>query len=224
MFCYIHRKPQESLLVKNLAEKMSTLEIDETCDETDNQLSAMLNESIGNRILRNRKNTKDYDNNSRDSFLHGVKRRSIVRPPKIDTTALGELSPKSLKKIYLNKTTGRLKRTNLETIFEEDAETATLELDATSLNDAVVVPSNNSKLFGVRKIKRELTFSNGFCTKALKAKRQKRVKLMLGQSKKVKKISMDVFMQYFQTMSSATATIENCENENSNQLTVGTAA
>lgn len=172
---------------------MSSLDIDESPSMEDQ--SPAMKESIGTRMLRNKKNI-NYDDSLdtvKNSNLRGVRRRTISKAPQNDVSSLNDLSPKSIKKIYLNKNLSKLKKTNLETIFEEED---------SNEDDSPNLLIDHQKIFGVKKVKRELSFSDGFATKRLKTKRQKRVKLLMGKAKKGRKMSMQYFMQQFSLLES----------------------
>lgn len=103
------------------------------------------------------------------------------------------LNSKAIEKLYLNKSLGRLKHTQLETIFEHE--------DETDANENFIV--EQSKVFGKRKIKRSMSCGDGFNqTKTLKQKRKKRIQRIFGVHKKIKSISMKKFLEHLQASDS----------------------
>lgn len=182
------------MAIQNLQFSMSSLDLtsvekDEFDGETttDSGYSDGLSSSGGGtgkcgRILRNRRCST-----ASEERLHAINRRGIGRPQK-HTSILdsGSLSKAQIEKIYLNKKVGRMKVTQLETIFEEDI--------------AVFAGSENSimsaTVFGSRKQKRSLSCSDGVnVCKTLKDKRKRRVKTMLGVSSRFKRVSMKYFKE-----------------------------
>lgn len=96
------------------------------------------------------------------------------------------LNSKAIEKLYLNKSVGRLKHTQLETIFEHE--------DESNPSDNFIIDS--SKLFGKRKIKRTVSCTDGAsASKTLKQKRKRRSQKIFGVHKKLKKISMQKFLE-----------------------------
>lgn len=113
-----------------------------------------------------------------------------------DLTKKKNMNSKAIEKLYLNKTLGRLKHTQLETIFEHDDET-----NANASENYTLEPT---KVFGKRKIKRSMSCSDGFNTsKSLKQKRKNRIRKIFGVHKKIKSISMKKFMEHLQVNNGA---------------------
>lgn len=105
------------------------------------------------------------------------------------------MNSKAIEKLYLNKTLGRFKQTQLETIFEHEDEIDTNE------NSMV----EDTKVFGKRKIKRSVSCSDGFTTtKTLKQKRKRRIQKIFGVHKKLKPISMKKFLERLQASDTVT--------------------
>lgn len=139
--------------------------------------------SIGARIMRQfRRNSMSSTTSS--SGGHSEKSNN-------DLTKKKNMNSKAIEKLYLNKTLGRLKHTQLETIFEHDDETSANANENYTLEPA--------KVFGKRKIKRSMSCSDGFNTsKTLKQKRKNRIRKIFGVHKKIKSISMKKFMEHLQ--------------------------
>lgn len=183
---------------------MSMLGISEnhsTKQNVGNSIGVRINE----RSLRHRDKSINYAIDNDDAALHGVKRRSISRPTKHTPSAQrpnGTDNIKSIEKFYMKKSLGRLKNTDLETIFENviddaaDAEVSTVKNSATT--------------FGLRKLKRRLTFNT---TKALKEKRKKRALSILGGNKRFKKISMQYFVDHLNALNALQSTEDNVSND-----------
>lgn len=148
---------------------------------------------INERSLRQRDKSINYALDPDDSALRSVKRRSISRPSKYTPSAQqsnGTSDLRSIEKIYMRKSLGRLKNTDLETIFEDVTDDAA-EGDSNKIN------KHSATAFGLRKLKRRLTFST---TKALKDKRKKRALSILGRCKKGKKVSMQFFLDHLNAL------------------------
>lgn len=134
--------------------------------------------SIGARIMR------QFRRNSSSSSSGGH-----TEKPNTDLTKKKNTNSKAIEKLYLNKTLGRLKHTQLETIFEHE--------DETNANGNYTFEP--TKVFGKRKIKRSMSCSDGFNTsKTLKQKRKNRIRKIFGVHKKIKSISMKKFMEHLQ--------------------------
>lgn len=134
--------------------------------------------SIGERIMRTRRNSVCYsDDESGNCHKEKAKERreSIFK----------KLSKKAVEKLYINRGSGRVKITNLETIFEHESEGQASE-------DVV---ANDPIIFGGRKLKRSATLPDGKPTKQLKERRIKRVRSVFGNKKRFKKISMKCFLE-----------------------------
>lgn len=144
--------------------------------------------SIGARIMRQfRRNSMSSTTSS--SVGHTEKSNNDLIKKK-------NINSKAIEKLYLNKTLGRLKHTQLETIFEHDDETNAIANENYTLEPA--------KVFGKRKIKRSMSCSDGFNTsKTLKQKRKNRIRKIFGAHKKVKSISMKKFMEHLQVTNDA---------------------
>lgn len=121
-----------------------------------------------------------------DEQLHKIKRRTIAKPRRLDPATLAaDVSEKLIEKLYTNKKLNKVKPTNLETIFEEPKQT------------------NNQKVTYVSatKFRRAITFNNHLVTNKAKVQaRRKRIKRLLGTSHKLKKVSMDVFMEHLKAL------------------------
>lgn len=137
--------------------------------------------SIGARIMRQfRRNSMS----STTSSSGGHSEKSST-----DLTKKKNMNSKAIEKLYTNKSLGRLKHTQLETIFEHD--------DETNSNENYTLEP--AKVFGKRKIKRSMSCSDGFNTsKTLKQKRKNRIRKIFGVHKKIKSISMKKFMEHLQ--------------------------
>lgn len=117
--------------------------------------------------------------------------------PKIDVRKQKNLNPnsKAIERLYLNKTLGRVKNTQLETIFE-------LEENATNFNESDLI--DGKKVFG-KKNKRSVSCTDGLnASKTLKEKRKRRIKKIFGRTKKsFKRISMKNFLERLQSSDTA---------------------
>lgn len=133
--------------------------------------------SIGARIMRQfRRNSVSSTSSSSSS-----KEKSNTDLKKKN------MNSKAIEKLYMNKSLGRLKHTQLETIFEHEGET-------TANENYTLEPA---KVFGKRKIKRSMSCSDGFNTsKTLKQKRKNRIRKIFGVHKKIKTISMKKFLEH----------------------------
>lgn len=178
---------------------MSMLGISETEHKIQENMNDAGSKGIGSRLLRIRSNITNYSNDN--DTLHRLNRRNIARPKKHDTFSFDTNSSKAIEQIYLNKKLGRVKITKLETIFEEANLSVNGELNAAA---ATISPT----MFGLRKLKRSLTFTDGFkANKALKEKRKRRVKSLLGVAKRLKKVSMKYFLEHLETLNGPSDTI-----------------
>lgn len=172
-----------SLLI--LHEQMNMLEIAENKPDNNQHMS------IGNRLLRQR--PQPTDDSDKNSSIRQINRRTIQRPRRISST-LNTTSDeddinlaKNIKKIYTDQKVGRLKMSNLETIFEESNESET-DVDGTKSSECI---------FGGRKIQRSLKFPDHFrITKTMKEKRRRRVKRFFGSTRTFKKIAFKHFMKH----------------------------
>lgn len=138
--------------------------------------------SIGQRILR------QFRRNSMSSVSSSSS--SGIEKPNNDLIKKKNMNSKAIEKLYLNKTLGRLKHTQLETIFEHENE-------ADANENYTLEPT---KVFGKRKIKRSMSCSDGFNqTKTLKQKRKNLIRKNFGvHHKKIKSISMKKFLEHLQ--------------------------
>lgn len=154
---------------------MSTLDLSEKRPIELSKMDGQPNMSIGARIMRQL-------------------RRNQPRIEKPNTELKKKnLNSKAIEKLYLNKSLGRLKHTQLETIFEHE--------DETDANENYTI--EQSKVFGKRKVKRCMSCSDGFsATKTLKQKRKKRIQKIFGVNKKIKSISMKKFLEHLQASDS----------------------
>lgn len=130
------------------------------------------------------------------SLLHGINRRTISRPRKFSNINSTDVTEKDIIKLYLNKSTGRVKPTSLETIFEVSEEGSENEQTTTGLFDSQV------KLVGLKKLKRSLSFSTDHSrtNKTTVLKRRRRIKDRLGTTKKPSKFSMQLFIEKMEAM------------------------
>lgn len=140
--------------------------------------------SIGARIMRQFRRNSMSSSSSSSSMTNGRTER-----PSNDLIKKKNSNSKAIEKLYLNKTLGRLKHTQLETIFEHE--------DETDANENYTLEP--AKVFGKRKIKRSMSCSDGFnTTKTLKQKRKNRIRKIFGVHKKMKSISMKKFLEHLQ--------------------------
>lgn len=116
-----------------------------------------------------------------DDKLHKIKRRTIAKPRRLDPATLSaDVSEKLIEKLYTNKKMNKIKPTNLETIWEEPKSLKNQELS-----------------FSVTKFRRAITFKDHLRVDKQKVQaRRKRIKRLLGKPLKLKKISMDAFMEH----------------------------
>lgn len=163
-----------SQTLKIIEKNMSTLDISETNANNASESLDKPSVGIGTRIMRQLRR-----NNSEPK----VKRNNTLKKKNMNS--------KAIEKIYLNKSLGRLRHTQLETIFELDEET-----DAND-NNAI----DESKLFGKRKIMRCVSYPDHDRkpSKTLKQKRKRRIQKMFGGHKKFKSISMKKFLERLQS-------------------------
>lgn len=179
---------------------MSTLGITEN-HSTEQNVKNSIGVRINERSLRQRDKSINYAMDTDDGILRGVKRRNISRPTKHTPSAQrpSEINDiKSIERFYMKKSLGRLKNTDLETIFEDVVD------DATHADVSKV--KNSATTFGLRKLKRRLTFST---TKALKEKRKKRALSILGVGKRFKKVSMQFFVDHLNALNALHSTENN---------------
>lgn len=154
--------------------------IEDTTDaiSTSNTVSGI---SIGARIMRQFRRKSQSLRSSDDS--------GRIDKSSTDITKKKNMNSKAIEKLYLNKSLGRLKHTQLETIFEHEHETDANE-------NYTLEPT---KVFGKRKIKRSMSCSDGFnASKTLKQKRKNRIRKIFGVHKKIKSISMKKFLEHLQ--------------------------
>lgn len=169
---------------------MSTLDLSEPNPPNPNENGRVAESKpsigIGARIMRQlRRNSTSKSRNE----------KSRTEKPKTEFKQKN-MNSKAIEKLYLNKTLGRFKQTQLETIFEHENET-----DANENHKA-------DNVFGKRKIKRSVTCSDGFnMTKTLKQKRQRRIQKIFGVHKKLKPISMKKFLERLQANDNVNVTI-----------------
>lgn len=127
---------------------------------------------IGARIMRRlRKNSTDSTDEPKPKT---EAKRKNLNP-----------NSKAIEKLYLNKSLGRLRCTQLETIFEHE--------DETDANENFKI--DEKKVFG-KKNKRSVSCHDGLNqSKTLKEKRKRRIKKIFGVHKKIKRISMKNFLE-----------------------------
>lgn len=175
-----------------------------TVDHSAEQKSA-IGVRINERSLRQRDTSINYTMDNDGHVLRGVKRRSISRPTKHTPGAQRPNETddiKSIEKFYMKKSLGRLKNTDLETIFEDVVDDVID--DATGVDGSKV--KSSATTFGLRKLKRRLTFST---TKALREKRKKRALSILGGGKRFKKVSMQYFVEHLNALNALHSTENN---------------
>lgn len=121
-------------------------------------------------------------------IMRRLRQNSSTGTPKLKTEAKRKsLNPKSkaIEKLYLNKSLGRVRCTQLETIFEHE--------DETDANENFTI--DEKKVFG-KKNKRSVLCHDGLNqSKTLKEKRKRRIKKIFGVHKKIKRISMKNFLE-----------------------------
>lgn len=164
---------------------MATLEIDTEAeyrvdgggrDTTDH------GSSIGARILR-----------SRSHFEH---KAAAIKTATAKAT-FKELNDKEIAKLYTNKLS-RVKVTPLETIFEHKDECDGND-SGNSSDSGLCLANDGAQIFGKRKVKRAILFSEGMKpTKTLRDKRKKRIQQLLGNRKRFKHMSMRSFLERFE--------------------------
>lgn len=145
--------------------------------------------SIGTRIMRQlRRNSVNANSNTNANANANAKPDSDLKKK--------NLNSKAIEKLYLNKTLGRLKHTQLETIFEHEDETDNAHDNFTF---------EDSNVFGKKKIKRSVSCTDGLNTsKTLKQKRKRRIQKIFGVHKKLKSISMKKFLERLQASDTVT--------------------
>ena len=154
---------------------MSELDLSESNppEEFEKPTEKMTSTGIGARIMRRlRQNTTVASKEKTE-----LKKKSL------------NPNSKSIEKLYLNKSLGRVKYTQLETIFEHE--------DETDSNENVKI--DGKKLFG-KKNKRTAALRDGLnASKTLKEKRKRRIKNFFGVHKKFKRMSMKNFLERLQS-------------------------
>lgn len=146
--------------------------------------------SIGARILRSRS--------------HIERKAADIKLGKVKSSNFKELTEKEITKLYTNNKLSRVKVTALETIFEHEEEYETNDSGNCSSNSSecsLSLPnkSDPTQIFGKRKVKRAVLFSESMKpTKTLREKRKKRVLAMLGNRKRFKHMSMRSFLERFE--------------------------
>lgn len=160
---------------------MATLEIDTNAElRTVDHGHGSRGSSIGARILRSRSH---FERKTAD--IKADKNKSIFK----------ELNEKEIAKLYTNKFSS-VKVTPLETIFEHKDEYD--GNDSGNSSDSGLCLGNDA-VFGKRKLKRAVLFSEGMKpTKTLRDKRKKRIQQLLGARKRFKHMSMRSFLERFE--------------------------
>lgn len=177
--------------VKTLAHRMSSLGLTPDADSGSGE-----SETNGRSSGYSTRIARSTRIQSADNRLHGVQKQTITRRRTTSTT--GTLSKADIQRIYLNKKLGRMKVTNLETIFEEND---------TNVNNCAVTVGSNAIVFGSRKVKRSLSCSDGFSpSRTLKEKRKKRAKSVFGAVKHYKNMSKAAFFNRMATYDSNNGT------------------
>lgn len=174
--------------VKTLEKRMSTLDLTISAtnsnDTMDGSWCAEQSAGYSGRITRNR------PSGTSESRLRGVRNPLIARERTSSTFSSDTaLTKAELKKLYMNKKLGRMKVTALETIFEET------DADSNLGHNNNNVVSNNTVIFGSRKIKRSLSCSDGHPSKTVRSKQARRAATKLGYKRKFRKISDETFRQ-----------------------------
>lgn len=126
---------------------------------------------------------------SADSLLHKTRNRKIERPQK---RVVSPMTDSQIKNFYINiNKKVKLKPNLLETIFEDDDESSSVEESE----------SGKKKTISIKKFKRLLTLHDGLnATKALKEKRKNLIKKHLGARKHPKKMPKETFMEYLRKL------------------------
>lgn len=195
---FIRRKLSDSINRKEIVESEVPLDY---LEESMSMMGISGEQSMGNRAigarisersLRQRDPSVNYSLESDGDVLRGVRRRSISRPTKRTPSTTETMDLRSIEKIYMKKTLGRMKNTDLETIFESVSDDEA-DIDGKPMK-------NSPTAFGLRKLKRRLTFSATGPTKALKEKRKKRAHSILGGRKRFKKVSMQFFIDHLNAL------------------------
>lgn len=142
--------------------------------------SDLINELASNDKRRSGRNRK-----STSCSLIKINRRTITKPKKHILRAPSTTATEDdIKNIYLNNKIGKFKTTHLETIFEEPK-----------------TIKSKLQLTGTAKIKRSLSFSDGYnINKTTVKARRNRIKRLFGSTHKIKKISMNCFMEHFKSL------------------------
>lgn len=147
----------------DLSESNPTIEFEKPTEKMTNN-----GNGIGARIMRRLRNSTDESKPKTEA------KRKNLNP-----------NSKAIEKLYLNKSLGRLRCTQLETIFEHE--------DETDANENFKI--DEKKVFG-RKNKRSVSCHDGLNqSKTLKEKRKRRIKKIFGVHKKIKRISMKNFLE-----------------------------
>lgn len=154
---------------------MSALDLSESNppEEFEKPSEKMASTGIGARIMRR------------------LRPNTTVAPKEKTELKKKSLNPnsKAIEKLYLNKSLGRVKYTQLETIFEHEDETDSSEN----------VQIEGKKLFG-KKNKRTAALRDGLnASKTLRDKRKQRIKKIFGVHKKFKRMSMKNFLERLQS-------------------------
>ncbi|XP_055305469.1 protein tantalus [Sitodiplosis mosellana] len=154
---------------------MSTLDLSEpnSPDEFEKPTEKMMSNGIGARIMRR----------LRQNSTEAPKAKTELKKKNLNPNS------KAIEKLYLNKSLGRIKYTQLETIYEHEDESDS------SANATI----DGKKVFG-KKTKRSVACTDGLnTTKTLKEKRKRRIKKIFGVHKKFKSISMKNFLERLQS-------------------------
>lgn len=156
--------------LKVLEEDMSNLDISE---DTENNMKVHRMFGVDSSLMRrSRRNSAQYD--APDKTDKVLKKKNI--------------NSKTIEKLYTNKSLGRVKHTQLETIFEHADETNG------DTNDEI----DTTKVFGKAKVKRAIACTDFLKpSKTLKEKRKRRIQKMFGAHKKFKSMTKAKFMEIF---------------------------
>ncbi|XP_063707330.1 protein tantalus [Culicoides brevitarsis] len=140
-----------------------------------------------NCIRRSSRATTSNATKALDAQLHKIKRRTIAKPRRLDPSTLAsDVSEKLIEKLYTNKKLTKVKPTNLETIFEEPKENG---------------KSRAVTYVSATKFRRAINFKDHLAKDKQKVQaRRKRIKRLFGSAHKLKKVSMEAFMEHLKTL------------------------
>ncbi|XP_075162542.1 tantalus [Haematobia irritans] len=155
--------------------------------------SKALRKSLGDRTFGEKRQLPSRA--SKDNFLSTIKRRTIMKPAKHNSSLKKDFSnmkPAEIKKIYLNKKLTNFRPSSLETIFEETPNGQNSNGDGDDDDEEY----EQVRFIGARKLRRALNCTDGFVlNKALIKKRRAKIKKTFGRRLSLKKISLEDFME-----------------------------